>query len=291
VIFMQQLVGPKADAALLEPGGAVPTALAEIATFLFGGEGVPSTLMRCRVVGQREEFAQVESLLGEWVAQQVAGGVEASADDFSKVADFVPSSSKTFFAVPSQTNYVAQSFRTVPYAHADAAPLLLLGQVLSTCYLHREIREKGGAYGGGATASAVGGLFSFSSYRDPRTLETLDTFAEAIAWAVKGEFTQRDLDEAKLRAFKSLDAPTPPSGKGAAFFLNRMEDEERQEFRDRVLAVEMADLPRVARQYLAETEGPVASCIVGNQEKVTVKHGEDGWSVLDANMQPFSPSK
>ena len=59
MIFMQQLVGPKADAALLEPGGAVPTALAEIATFLFGGEGVPSTLMRCRVVGQREEFAQV----------------------------------------------------------------------------------------------------------------------------------------------------------------------------------------------------------------------------------------
>ena len=43
---------------------------------------------------------------------------------------------------------MAQSFRTVPYAHADAAPLLLLGQVLSTCYLHREIREKGGAYGG-----------------------------------------------------------------------------------------------------------------------------------------------
>lgn len=76
-----------------------------------------------------------------------------------------------------------QCFRTVPYAHEDAAALLLLGQVLSTCFLHREIREKGGAYGGGASYSPLGGIFSMTSYRDPRTLETLETFAEGCNWA------------------------------------------------------------------------------------------------------------
>jgi hypothetical protein len=42
-------------------------------------------------------------------------------------------------------------------------------QAISTSYLHREIREKGGAYGGGAGASPVEGVFAFSSYRDPNT--------------------------------------------------------------------------------------------------------------------------
>ena len=71
----------------------------------------------------------------------------------------------------------------MPYTHEDAAALLLLGQALSTCFLHRAIREKGGAYGGGAAANVQGGVFSFTSYRDPRTLETLDTFQAAAKWA------------------------------------------------------------------------------------------------------------
>ena len=42
---------------------------------------------------------------------------------------------------------------------------MLLSQVLSLGYLHREIREKGGV-GGGAAANVGGGTFTFSSYRD-----------------------------------------------------------------------------------------------------------------------------
>jgi len=38
---------------------------------------------------------------------------------------------------------------------------------MSTSFLHREIREKGGAYGGGASAAPVEGIFGFMSYRDP----------------------------------------------------------------------------------------------------------------------------
>ena len=41
-------------------------------------------------------------------------------------------------------------------------------QVLSLGFLHKEVREKGGAYGGGASSSPLGGTFTFSSYRDPR---------------------------------------------------------------------------------------------------------------------------
>ena len=62
---------------------------------------------------------------------------------------------------------------------------------MRTHYLHREIREKNGAYGGGATYSATNGIFSFFSYRDPKTLETLKTYQDSIEWVGKRKFTQQ----------------------------------------------------------------------------------------------------
>ena len=58
-------------------------------------------------------------------------------------------------------------------------------------FLHREIREKGGAYGGMAGYNADGGLFSMLSYRDPHLERTLDVYEDAIKWACKGNFSVR----------------------------------------------------------------------------------------------------
>ena len=56
-------------------------------------------------------------------------------------------------------------------------PLKLLSEILSSCYLHREIREKGGAYGGGASQNS--GAFTMSSYYDPNSSKTIDAFNNA----------------------------------------------------------------------------------------------------------------
>jgi len=42
----------------------------------------------------------------------------------------------------------------VPYNHVDSAPLRILAKLLTSKFLLSEIREKGGAYGGGATLSS-----------------------------------------------------------------------------------------------------------------------------------------
>jgi len=49
---------------------------------------------------------------------------------------------------------------------------------MTNAYLHREIREKGGAYGGGASHQS--GMLAFYSYRDPNVLPTLDHYKNAI---------------------------------------------------------------------------------------------------------------
>ena len=65
------------------------------------------------------------------------------------------------------------------------------------------IGEKGGAYGAGASQER-GGVFSFMSYRDPNVVNTIQKFKEAVDWVRQGDFTQVDIDEAKLRIFASV---------------------------------------------------------------------------------------
>jgi len=62
---------------------------------------------------------------------------------------------------------------------------------MSTHYLHPEIREKNGAYGGGAVYSGLDGTFSFYSYRDPKPLNSSEVFKKSVEWAATKKFSDR----------------------------------------------------------------------------------------------------
>ena len=66
--------------------------------------------------------------------------------------------------------------------HVDAAALTFRGY-LRNGFLHRTIREQGGAHGGGASQDCHTGAFRFFSYRDPRIEGTLNDFDQSIQWA------------------------------------------------------------------------------------------------------------
>ncbi|MGB2517081.1 MAG: insulinase family protein, partial [Pseudomonadales bacterium] len=82
---------------------------------------------------------------------------------------------KQLWTTNTQVNYCARAYSTVPSNHKDAPALVILGDILRNGYLHRAIREQGGAYGGGASQDNNSGCFRFYSYRDPRSV---DTFAD-----------------------------------------------------------------------------------------------------------------
>ena len=45
------------------------------------------------------------------------------------------------------------------------------------------------------------GVFSFFSYCDPRSVETLDVFQICMQWAMTGKLSVKDVEEAKLEVF------------------------------------------------------------------------------------------
>nr|XP_004409406.2 PREDICTED: presequence protease, mitochondrial [Odobenus rosmarus divergens] len=162
---------------------------------------------------------------------------------------FKPCQMKTHFLLPFPVNYVGECIRTAPYADPDHASLKILARLMTAKFLHTEIREKGGAYGGGARLSRDG-VFTLYSYRDPRSTETLQSFSKAVDWAKAGRFTQQDIDEAKLSVFSVVDAPVAPSDRGLDHFLCGLSDEMKQVHREQLFAVSHKDLIDVSNKYL-----------------------------------------
>jgi Zn-dependent M16 (insulinase) family peptidase len=150
--------------------------------------------------------------------------------------------------------YHNASAYSVPAAdHPDTAALMVLAPYLRNGYLHSAIRERGGAYGGGAGYDANACAFKFFSYRDPHCAETFAHFEASIEWLLNEPQSAEQLEEAILGIISGMDKPGSPAGEAIkacfANLHNRGEDWQRK-MRAAILAVTIDDIQRVAKQYL-----------------------------------------
>ncbi len=152
----------------------------------------------------------------------------------------------------SQVCFCAEAFPTVDYKHEDAPALTVLGTVLRNGYLHSAIREKGGAYGAGATQDSNNKVFKFFSYRDPKCTETFNEFKKSREWSIKN-ITEEQLEEGVLGVISSIDKPLSPFGEAMSDFISSLDQktqDERLSFRSKVKECNLADLAMVSEKYL-----------------------------------------
>jgi Zn-dependent M16 (insulinase) family peptidase len=193
-----------------------------------------------------------------------------------------PRDAKTFFPLPYQVYYSARAVRTVPYVDPSGAPLEILAQLLTHKHLHHEIREKGGAYGGGAYSRSLGGLFGMYSYRDPNPQNTMKIMTEAGQWARDRAWTAQDLEEAKLSVFQGYDAPQSVSREGMRLFVSGITDDMLQTRRERLLDVTAKDVQLVADEFLVQHVSRSNVAVLG--EKKDWATTENGWEIRDLGM-------
>ncbi|KAH9599944.1 Peptidase M16 [Trypanosoma melophagium] len=165
--------------------------------------------------------------------------------------------------LPIDTSYAGIAVANkLDWVHPHQAPLRVACQLLSNDYLHRRIREEGGAYGSGATATLngeVGGI-TMSSYRDPTPEQTVSVFKEASKWlGDSGNITQVKIDEAKLRMFSSIDAPYSVDSYGESYFLHDIQPDQKQAMRNAILAVEPRDVANMAQYF--DVSGDAAAVV------------------------------
>lgn len=165
----------------------------------------------------------------------------------------VNSSDDEAWLIQANVQFCASAYQAVDVAHPDAAPLMVLAAYLRNGFLHSAIREKGGAYGGGASYDGNACSFRFYSYRDPRLAETFNDFEASVQWLINTEQQPHQLEEAILGLVASMDKPGSPAGEAITAcyaLLHARTPKFRKILRERLLNVNLDDLQRVAKQYL-----------------------------------------
>ena len=165
--------------------------------------------------------------------------------------------------------FVAQTIPTVPLGHADAPTMAVLAKIVRSLYLHREIREKGGAYGGLALYNPESGLFSLASYRDPHIARTLEIFDGLSRFMRSKALDDEDISEAVLQVCSEIDTPDPPgpaARKAFARLLVGLSDKERLAFKQRLLKVTRKQiLEAVATYFDAAGQTPGVAVIAADE--------------------------
>lgn len=208
------------------------------------------TNMKCAINAEPQVIKQINDELKKFIdATQKVHSV-ASTESFNiKPVDYECTKVEDM-KFPFATHFVAKSLVTVPRLHKHHAKLVIMSKLISSKYLLREIREKGGAYGAGARLSNSG-LLHFFSYRDPNTDKTLKAFDESYKWLVESEeYNERDVEESKLGVFQDLDRPVEPGRRGLNYFTTGETDDMRQDYRKRLLDVNKDDVVKVAKKFL-----------------------------------------
>ncbi|UFA49475.1 insulinase family protein [Deinococcus radiophilus] len=162
----------------------------------------------------------------------------------------------------SPVNFNAVAWQTVPFAHPDSPALLVLTRLLRSEYLLGEIREKGGAYGAGASLDSRAGVFTLSSYRDPQLGRTFEVFAGIPEFLASGKLKANHLTEAILGSSKTLDPLTSPDTVGRMRFFGDhagFSTEVKEDYLARLLTVTLEDVNRVAGAYLTPDKAAYAT--------------------------------
>ncbi len=169
-------------------------------------------------------------------------------------------------------NFCAKVYAAASEGAPDAPALAVLARYLSDGFLHPTVRERGGAYGGGASFDGDTASFAFYSYRDPRLAETLADFDRALGW-LHDEQAPQLLEEAILGVIQRLDKPRSPAGAAVHWFYSERHGRSaahRSRFRAQVLGTSLADLRRVANTWLQPATG-VIGVVTHAGERATVE--------------------
>lgn len=163
----------------------------------------------------------------------------------------------------------ATAYPAVSSGHDDAPALMILAPFLRNGYLHSAIREKGGAYGGGASFDGNTSSFRFYSYRDPHCQATFEHFKKSIDWLLDNEHDPEQLEEAVLGIIGGMDKPSSPAGEAVKSCFSELHGRSKatqEALRAKLLDVSIDDLKRVAKTYLKDKAHSKASLAPLEQE-------------------------
>jgi len=239
--------------------------LSEMARHLFS-----KNHMYLSIIGESDALNKICSPIQSFHAQLPD---QDTSESIINRLNFSPTKSprREAWTTASRVSFVAQTFSCVKRLHPDAPVVSVIGKLLRSLYLHKEIREKGGAYGAFATADLEDGLFHLISYRDPHIRQTLTTYANVSDYLCNGDYNDNDIKEAILQLCSDIDRPDTPAAKARKSFwrkLTGMTNDDRKAYKEKVLSVTRSQVVEVSKKYFQNLNERGMIGLVSGAEKV-----------------------
>jgi hypothetical protein len=165
--------------------------------------------------------------------------------------------------IPAQVNYVGKGANLYALGYTYHGSVNVITNYMRTGWLWDKVRLQGGAYGASCGFSKQSGVFTFTSYRDPNLLGTLDVYDQSAQVLQKADLSQAELTQNIIGAIGALDAYQLPDAKGYTSMLHHLlgeSDASRQQIRDQILGTTIEHFHHFA-EVLSE---------VGKQGRVVV---------------------
>ncbi len=223
--------------------------------------------LRMALIGEEQPLAAAVSPATALVDGLDREGEERFSPPVVEREEAVP---REGWSTHTAVSFVAKTFMAARMAHEDAPALAVIGKLLRSLFIHREIREKGGAYGGFSIYNAESGTFAFGSYRDPHVVTTLDVYRRAADFIRSGQYSDQDIEEAILQICSDIDKPDPPGPAARKAFYRKLlalSDETRNDYKRRILSMTRDQVIRAAERYF-DPAGTAAVAVVASPEKL-----------------------
>ena len=129
---------------------------------------------------------------------------------------------EVFSSASLQVGFAAMSLPASPYCSPEHAAEQVFSHELSTGDLWESIRMMGGAYGAFAHPDNLEGVFSFSTYRDPNPVRSLESFPGILKKRSFKGIDLESLEKTIIGVYARITRPQSPMEKGFAEFLRRL---------------------------------------------------------------------
>ncbi|HPA14808.1 MAG TPA: insulinase family protein [Desulfobacterales bacterium] len=233
--------------------------------------------LKIALIGENPALAAASATVARIQTKLENGTPDGFQPPHIDLCDEVP---REGWGTSTAVSFVARTFQTVRMEHEDAPALSVIGKILRSMYLHREIREKGGAYGGFSLYNLEDGIFCFGSYRDPHIVSTLNVYDNAVSFIRSGNYEEEDIKEAILQVCSEIDKPDPPGAAARMAFQRKiisLSDEARIRFKRQLLKLNRDRVRQVAEKHFNPD---------GKKHAVVVISGEDQLKEANKKMSP-----
>ncbi|MBS3809529.1 MAG: insulinase family protein [Desulfobacterales bacterium] len=237
---------------------------------------------RAALIGQQEDLdtagKHVQSLYKRMKPADEGCGFDPPEFNFD------PGLTREGWATSTAVSFVARVVETNRLDHEDAPVLAVISKLLKSMFLHREIREKGGAYGGFSVYQMENGLFCFASYRDPHVVNTLQVYEAAAEFINSGDYDRENIKEAILQVCSDIDRPDPPGPEATKSFYRKLiglSDDLRRRFKQKLLEVNLEQVQAAAEKYFGNPGQKSAIAVISSEDQLKAANRELHARALD----------